>query len=230
MRKQSSKSQERPILFTDLDGPILDVKQRYYKIYRKLAHEIDIQARTLDEYWDLKRKRTPEYQILRIRKESETYEHYLAKRSQLIESETYLAHDCLQDKVEQWLKTASTEAQIVVITMRRNRDLLRTQLRSLKVLSYFESYLNVGTFPGVSGAHKKAEAMDSYQNRYLGVETLGVVGDSEIDIVAAKSLGLKSIAVRNGIREDSELITLKPTLLINSITDLTIQNESLTTL
>ncbi|MDB9334965.1 HAD family hydrolase, partial [Nodularia spumigena CS-590/01] len=55
-------------LITDFDGPIIDVSERYYRVYQYCLEKIrypeqSVQQLTKAEFWQFKRSRVPERQI-----------------------------------------------------------------------------------------------------------------------------------------------------------------------
>ena len=55
-------------LITDFDGPIIDVSERYYRVYKLCLLENQrpdqlVQQLSKTEFWELKRARVPEKQI-----------------------------------------------------------------------------------------------------------------------------------------------------------------------
>lgn len=52
-------------LITDFDGPIIDVSERYYKVYEYCLEKTrypdqSVQQLSKEEFWQLKRSRVPE--------------------------------------------------------------------------------------------------------------------------------------------------------------------------
>lgn len=79
----------------DLDGPILDVSERYYCIYASLSGKLGAKN-TLSkvEYWDLKRKRIPSQTIMKLSQlPEESFEQYQKERLMIIEDERFLRLD-----------------------------------------------------------------------------------------------------------------------------------------
>ena len=52
------------MIFFDLDGPILDVSEKYYKVYADILSQKGFRVLSKTEYWDAKRNKIPEYDIL----------------------------------------------------------------------------------------------------------------------------------------------------------------------
>ena len=49
----------RPPLFLDLDGPLLNVRDRYHGVYAQIAEELSVPPLDRDAYWSAKRRRAP---------------------------------------------------------------------------------------------------------------------------------------------------------------------------
>ena len=54
----------RPWIFLDLDGPVLDVSGRYHRIHRETVEALGGRPLPSPEYWEAKRNRVPESEIL----------------------------------------------------------------------------------------------------------------------------------------------------------------------
>ncbi|MCY7334483.1 MAG: HAD family hydrolase, partial [Pseudanabaena sp. CAN_BIN31] len=58
-------------IFTDFDGPIMDVSERYYQVYlyclEKIRHpEQALVTLSKSEFWELKRSQVPEKEIAKL--------------------------------------------------------------------------------------------------------------------------------------------------------------------
>src|SRR5215510_6935636 len=85
----------RELICIDLDGPILDVSGRYYQVYRDSLASIDAPPLDKASYWELKRKKVSEPEILKRSgiESLAAVEAYLNARTPRIEAESYLRFD-----------------------------------------------------------------------------------------------------------------------------------------
>ena len=57
--------QRSAMIFFDLDGPILDVSAKYYRVYHDLLDEFGFPSLPRDQYWEAKRNKVSDESILR---------------------------------------------------------------------------------------------------------------------------------------------------------------------
>ncbi len=88
-------------LITDFDGPIIDVSERYYRVYQfcleKTRHP-DQLVRQLSkvEFWQMKRSRIPEKQIaLNSGLDEAQAQEFSQLRRQTVHTEPYFEYDTL---------------------------------------------------------------------------------------------------------------------------------------
>ncbi len=88
-------------LITDFDGPIIDVSERYYHVYKfclEKTRRPDQPVQQLDkaEFWRLKRSRVPEKQIGIISGlDEELAQEFAQLRRQTVHTPPYFDYDCL---------------------------------------------------------------------------------------------------------------------------------------
>lgn len=206
-------------VFLDLDGPILDNREKYYRLYRDLLWETPCQPLTLSEYWSFKRDRTPEPEILdRSSVPQSLHRDYLEARARLIESVDYLSLDRVWPGVHEWLETCSATNATYLVTMRRRRSSLLTQLDRLQVLPFFHQILSVDDNNG--DWQVKHRLM---QSQITDAEPSVIIGDTEADIEAGHHLDIPTVAVRSGIRNDSHLAEARPTQIVDTLVDVNLE-------
>jgi phosphoglycolate phosphatase-like HAD superfamily hydrolase len=209
------------IIFTDLDGPILDVSEKYYSVYTAVLKRHGFTALTKNEYWDAKRRKIPDQEILERTKASIPIEQFQEERKQIIESDAFLKYDMLQDRVGQVLNILSEKTTLILVTLRSFPDQLYKELDNLDLKKYFNAILT-------SGENIKPRWKIKYQliNNYLVGKSAAdrsdniMIGDTETDILAGRSLGFRTIAVLNGIRSRDVLTETEPTFIVDSLYDI----------
>lgn len=200
-------------IFLDLDGTILEVSGRFYAVYKNLMEEGGYKTLSKKLYWRLKRDKCPEKKI--IRKSNATvafFKRYNPERIRLLEDIEYLKHDRIIRGALKTLKRLKKENKLVLVTVRANRNSLLKELCLLKIRRFFDEIL-------VAPAGKepwKTKVKLIKDKRYVLRDAV-FIGDTEIDILAAKALKVKSIAVLSGLRSKKVLKAYKPDRLINSI-------------
>ncbi|MBV8882637.1 MAG: HAD family hydrolase [Chroococcidiopsidaceae cyanobacterium CP_BM_RX_35] len=215
-------------LITDFDGPIIDVSERYYRVYQFCLEKIqrpDQTVRSLPkvEFWRLKRSRVPEQQIAMISGLDETQSKQFAQlRRQTVHSQPYFSYDELAPgAVDALEKIQRAGVDLVVMTMRRVQE-----------LNYAFDRHNLGRFfPKnrcycLSNDYVKTRDVDDkplLMERALAelpsAQHTWMVGDTEADIITAESHGIEVIAVLCGIRDRAQLELYKPDLIVQDLSE-----------
>lgn len=209
----------QPILCFDLDGPILDVSERYYQLYLDLLAELtgnaagQIAPLPKGEYWHLKRANISEAEILRA---SGITDHDLACRySELrlarLELSEYLGLDKPWPGIAEGLRAAGRKFVVIAATLRSSRWRLLAQLDALSLADVFAAVVSAPLRGEERGKTKAALVGDLCANRQGWF-----VGDTETDIIAGKELGWQTAAVSFGIRDETTLAAAQPDLMLSS--------------
>ena len=206
------------MFFSDLDGPILDVSERYYKAYIDALGKIGGSALRKDEYWQLKRTKVSDYDIL-CRTSSECFlEEFKSKRNSLIEEKKLLCLDSVWQELGELYPRLFERVPTVLITLRTYSERTIWQLKNLGIYSWFNLVLSQ---PPSSDDlekrwHVKVKAInESGVLKSVKSSDCVFIGDTETDILAGKHLKMKTIAVSFGIRSREILLSLKPDLLFD---------------
>lgn len=195
-------------LFFDLDGTLVDVKDKLYNIYNYLISEYGKKSDILnvDEYWKLKKSALTKRSIISRNLDEKNIQEYISRRKQMLEEKEWCYYDRLFDGVEDTLKNLSEQHTLYIVTLRKNRWRLLTQLEDFKILNYFHHVFN---------GENKSELIETY------VDSQSVIiGDTEVEMDTAKKLNITSIAVSYGLRNEKFLSRYKPFYIINNITNL----------
>jgi phosphoglycolate phosphatase len=204
------------MLFFDLDGPLLDVSERYQILHRDLLDGTNLTPLAPDIYWQRKRQRCPETAILKELGASDLAKSYSRRRLELIETESYLAHDRLWPWTIAVLTILTNHCALVLVTVRSNSKALGCQLTRLKLRHFFEAVLTEPAADPVD-AQKAWLIRDYLAQRDLPTHGSWIIGDTEADIGAGQLLGLTTVAVRCGVRDDEQLARMNPSYLIDDI-------------
>jgi phosphoglycolate phosphatase len=210
----------RQLICIDLDGPILDVSERYYRVYGDTLNLIGIAPLNKESYWHLKRSKVSEPEILARSgtADNDLIKEYLDARAKRIESAEYLLFDQVWPGTRETLRVLRSQSALVLVTMRTSKELLDRQLDSLKVLDAFDCILAAGAAPATDdrGRQKAQMVRDCYRNEdFKG----WFVGDSEADIQSGHLLGLRTAAITFGIRNVDHLSAVLPDVLLDSPAD-----------
>jgi phosphoglycolate phosphatase-like HAD superfamily hydrolase len=202
-------------IFFDLDGPILDVSCRYYSIYSDLLREGGHSPLTKEEYWDYKRNRVPESEIINITCPASFIDSYISRRMQVIEDFNYLKLDRLHEGVREIFEKWSREHKLQIVTVRKRRDMLMKQLEYLDIKKYFTC---IYSMDGSGGTWEVKYRM--LKNEVNEPGECIIIGDTEIDIKAGKALCIKTAAVTCGIRTEELLARAKPDFIYDRINNI----------
>jgi phosphoglycolate phosphatase len=205
-------------VFFDLDGPLLDVSARYATLHRDLLRAAGLNAMAADRYWERKRARVPEEEILRELGVLGQANDYLRLRLDRVESPDYLVLDRPWPWTHEILAQLARRYPLVLVTARANRLLLLEQLDRLDLVAFFHEVLSEPARRGVD--KQKARLIVDYLRRQELPSDGWMVGDTEADVGAGQIVGLRTAAVRTGIRNAKLLQLAQPDHLINDIRDL----------
>jgi phosphoglycolate phosphatase len=194
----------------DLDGPLLEGMWRHYQCYRDILAERSFKPIPMQQYWEMKRNRIDRRQLLALSNAGDLYDEFLAAWMARIETREYLALDRLQNHVvdilRDWKKSG---IRLLLVTMRNNPDNLCGQLVELGITQYFDEVVVVGR---AHACTNKAENIRLLL-KDSRLEEIIWVGDTEVDIQAARELGIKVCALSCGLRSAEYLASLSPDML-----------------
>jgi len=198
-------------IFLDLDGPILDVSKRYYKVFLDIAGGKTKLSRK--DFWELKKKKTPWPKIfkkagLKIKKDD-----FLKFWLWCIEGRIYLVLDKIHPNVKRRLSSLSKKNSLYLISFRQSEKNLFWQLKKLGIDKYFKKIIHC---PHTSGKPWQ-EKVKLIRKNLKPKEKALIIGDTEVDIRAAKIVGIKSVGVTSGIRTKELLRREKPDFLVSNI-------------
>lgn len=214
-------------VFIDFDGTLIDISERHYRCYvaslRACNQEPNLNK---DQYWELKRSAAPWSQILKEFPLGDLrVDFFLNAFIERIEQEEYLDFDILHTGALEFIKHASTDRPLVLVSLRRSRSALLNQLAKLGLLDLFTEVLTGHSESRYETTFIKSKLISESGHQYS--DSL-IIGDSEADVLAAKILGVPSVAVSTGIRSAEYLQSLGPNYLFESLLD--IESSNLNTL
>ena len=129
-----------------------------------------------------------------------------------IENARYLKLDKISQGLKKMLLDLKDDYRLVLFTLRKHPSRLFEQLKKKGVDKIFNKILLApakNSQPKWESKSKIIRQRGNYNKKSV------IVGDTETDILAGKSLGLKTIAVVNGMRNRNFLKKYKPDVLID---------------
>lgn len=190
----------------DLDGTLIDISERDYKIYSDILLELGYKPMEKEVYWPQRRNVTDIHWILEQSgcTGGNDVNYFLQKRKEKMEDLYYLRMDNLFADTIDTLDALSYSYNLVILTRRVEEENTRKQCEWL-------------------GLDKKAELKivkgDKKEQMRTISELCAFIGDTENDILPANELGVMSIAVTTGIRNENKLKELYPAVIINTLSD-----------
>ena len=210
-------------LITDFDGPIIDVSERYYRVYQfclEKTRRLDqvVQELPKAEFWQLKRSRVPEKQIaLNSGLDEAQAQEFAQLRRQTVHTEPYFHYDTLAPgAVDALLKIQQAGIDLAVMTMRRFRELdYAFQKHDLgRFFPENRCYCLTNDYVKTRDIEDKPLLMARALEELPPATDIWMVGDTEADITAAKNYGIKVMAVESGIRDRTQLELYHPDLIV----------------
>jgi phosphoglycolate phosphatase len=203
-------------LVLDLDGPILEGRERHYAVYSSILRDHGFEPLPPDEYWDLKRDRHDRREQLARSGAESIYDRFLAEWLERIEHPASLRLDGVQPgaaaRLAEWKEDGR---RILLATLRQHPENVRTQLNELGLAGYFEGIAVADYRLGSAG---KVELLRRVAGALDPATTLWI-GDTEVDVSAARSLGCPVCAVSSGLRTAEFLKSLAPDFLHDRLAD-----------
>lgn len=197
-------------IILDLDGPLLDGVRRHYECYSKILSEHGFIPVSLDQYWELKRAKVDRNKLLALSGAGELYDKFIALWLERIESVEYLALDIVQPgAIATLIRWKQLDIRLILATMRNNIKNLEWQLEKFGLFPLLDHVVAVGS--GQAGEDKANQVRPLLLNSFAG-QTVWV-GDTEVDIFAARTLGVKVCALTCGLRTREYLTSLLPDML-----------------
>ncbi|OYD95079.1 haloacid dehalogenase [Nostoc sp. 'Peltigera membranacea cyanobiont' 213] len=210
-------------LITDFDGPIIDVSERYYRVYQFCLEKTRrpnqaVQELPKAEFWQLKRSRVPEKQIaLNSGLDEAQAQEFAQLRRQTVHTEAYFNYDTLAPgAVDALLKIQEAGIDLAVMTMRRVRE-LDYAFKKYDLGRFFPEnrcYCLSNDYVKTRDIEDKPLLMARALKELPPATDTWMVGDTEADITAAKNYDVKVMAVECGIRDRTQLELYHPDLIV----------------
>jgi phosphoglycolate phosphatase-like HAD superfamily hydrolase len=213
-------------LITDFDGPIMDVSERYYRVYQLCLEKTRYPQQTITElskaeFWQLKRSQTPELQIaLQSGLDAQQGQEFSQIRKQIVHTLPYFQYDVLvPTALETLTKVQAAGVDLAVMTMRRVRE-LDYAFNQYNLSQFFPEnrrYCLSNDYVKTRDVEDKPLLMARALAELPPAADTWMVGDTEADITAAKKHDIKIIAVESGIRDRSQLASYQPDMIVTDL-------------
>jgi phosphoglycolate phosphatase-like HAD superfamily hydrolase len=212
-------------LITDFDGPIMDVSDRYYHVYQLCLEKIKdadqpVKQMSKSEFWQLKRAKVPETKIGILSGLNRLQaEQFAQMRRQTVHQMEYMGLDrLLPNAIENLEKLQQLEVDLVVMTMRRVRE-LDEAFERYDLGRFFprdRRYCLDNDYIKTTDVKDKPLLMAKALHELPSASVTWMVGDTEADIAAAKTHHLQVVGVLSGIRDRSQLERYEPDWIVDN--------------
>tara|TARA_B110000240_G_scaffold196663_1_gene249445 strand:- start:1325 stop:1945 length:621 start_codon:yes stop_codon:yes gene_type:complete len=195
-------------IFFDLDGTLIDSKLRLYNLFQKLVPQSIL---TYNEYWEFKMNKISHSMILRqvFNFGEIDIKLFEAKWMELIETENLLKFDKPFVGITDHLtKLKKKGILLYVVTARQFKTKVISQLELFGWSTIFQDILVTGQ------KNKKENLIKPFLE---GDEENWIIGDTGMDIIVGKKLGIKTAAVLSGFLNKEVLLTYEPDYILENI-------------
>lgn len=199
-------------IFFDLDGTVWDSKQRLYQLFCDLTGTDHVR---FDQYWGEKMNKVSHDIILKkyLEYNEEQIRCFKYQWLKLIETKRYLNLDKIFPFTIHVLEYLFMKGySIYFVTLRQSRAGVIDELKEKNIYLYC-----IKCF--VSEMKYTKEEMIFNSSVQLSEKDF-FIGDTGIDINVAKSLGIKSVAVLSGFRNERVLRGYNPDYILDNISGL----------
>ena len=178
--------------FIDFDGTINDYSERMFQFFSQNVPAGYSNVLTKNEFWQLKRMGIHEAKWLNEKFETNiNIEEWNRKKIELIETEKYLSFDKLFPFSIQALMKLKAKYKLILVTKRSSELNLLSQLSVYEIENFFDDVIII---------HHDKKKETAVREKYDFSANDVFIGDTEDDIEAGMSLGLKTYFVLSGIR------------------------------
>jgi phosphoglycolate phosphatase-like HAD superfamily hydrolase len=217
-------------LITDFDGPIMDVSERYYRVYLYCLEQVQepgqaLQVLTKSDFWQLKRAKVAEVEIGRRSGLAEAQVQTFADlRRQTVHTLPYLVHDLPHPGAVETLESLQAlGVELVVMTMRRVCELEEALERNHlgRFFAPQHRYCLSNDYVKTGDTKDKPLLMQRAMRELPHHDRVWMVGDTEADILAAQSADIPVIGVLSGIRNQEQLERYGPLKIMANLREAT---------
>ena len=202
------------ILYFDLDGTLVDVRKRHYAAYADTMRELGLTPLPEQTYWDARRDGASNADLMG-NVDAECHSRFAEKWLARVESPSYVRLDTLIPGARATLAALRESYELVLVTMRQDRESLLEQLDELSLRKFFSA---VYSRDGSDQPQSKSKLIRLFDDNVPG--DAAVIGDSEADVEAARELGIESVCVTSGVRSRRYLDELEPDEVVSTIVQL----------
>jgi phosphoglycolate phosphatase-like HAD superfamily hydrolase len=214
-------------IITDFDGPIMDLADRYYHVYQLCldqvrAPEQSINILTKAEFWAYKRAKTPEQQVGRLSglttAQAEIFKQIRDRSAHQLQ---YLPLDrVVPGSIAALEQIQAAGVELIVMTLRRTCE-LNVAFEQYGLDRFFPPtcrYCLADDYQKQGDISDKTQLMARALLELTPEPNTWMIGDTETDIIAAQTHGIRVLGVLSGIRDIDQLAPYQPDQIVANLT------------
>jgi phosphoglycolate phosphatase-like HAD superfamily hydrolase len=215
-------------IITDFDGPIMDLADRYYHVYQLCLAQIrepdqSIKILTKAEFWTYKRAKISEQQIgIESGLTVAQAEIFRQIRNRTAHQLAYLSLDrVIPGAIATLEQIQASEAELIVMTLRRTCE-LNVAFEQYGLDRFFpidHRYCLEDDYQKQGDIKDKTQLMVQALAELKPEPNTWMIGDTETDIIAAQTHGIKVIGILSGIRDLDRLEQYQPDQIVDNLAD-----------
>jgi phosphoglycolate phosphatase-like HAD superfamily hydrolase len=210
-------------IITDFDGPIMDLVDRYYHVYQLCLAQVrepnqSIRILTKAEFWTYKRARISEQQVgIESGLTAAQAEIFKQIRDRTAHQLQYLSFDrVVPGAISALEQIQSSEAELIVMTLRRTCE-LNVAFEQYNLDRFFPidlRYCLGDDYQKQGDIKDKTQLMEQALINLKPDPNTWMIGDTETDIIAAQTHGIRVVGVLSGIRDLDRLEQYQPDRIV----------------
>ncbi|MEM9770945.1 MAG: HAD family hydrolase [Cyanobacteria bacterium P01_D01_bin.73] len=213
-------------LITDFDGPVMNVSERYYRVYRFCLDSVGDRRQRLNQlskerFWAMKRAQVPEVEIgQRSGLNPAQSREFAQLRGDTVHQMEQLVNDePVAGAIASLERAQAMGVDLVVMTMRRVRE-LDYALERYDLGRFFPAdrrYCLANDYVKTGDSKDKPKLMAAAIAELPAASQTWMVGDTEADIAAARFGEVPAIGVLSGIRDRDRLESFGPDVIVDNL-------------
>ena len=213
-------------IITDFDGPIMDLSDRYYHVYQLCLEQVrspnqSIRLLTKEEFWTYKRAQIPEQQVGvesgLTAAQSEVFKNLRDRTAHQLQ---YLSFDrVVPGSIETLAQIHASGVELIVMTLRRTCE-LNAAFQQYGLDRFFPlncRYCLADDYRKQGDIKDKTQLMAQALAELKSEPNTWMIGDTETDIIAAQTHGIRAIGVLSGIRNLDRLEQYQPDKIVDNL-------------
>jgi phosphoglycolate phosphatase-like HAD superfamily hydrolase len=210
-------------IITDFDGPIMDLSDRYYHVYQLCLAQVrepnqSIKILTKDQFWAYKRAKISEQHVgIASGLTAAQSEIFKRIRDHTAHQLKYLSLDrVIPGAIPALEQVKISGIELIVMTLRRTCELNLAfgQYHLDRFFPLDHRYCLADDYQKQGDIKDKTQLMAQALSNLKPEPNTWMIGDTETDIIAAQTHGMRVIGVLSGIRDLDRLEQYQPDRIV----------------